>query len=63
MYGGGAAKRGRNGSVKLNTVFNKLKVDSAVVSGYNNFEIIYLSGMAFEFAEYMVRRLCPWIWK
>lgn len=41
----------------------KLKVESALVSEYNNFEVIYLSGMAFQFAECMIRRSCPWIWK
>lgn len=41
----------------------KLKVESASVSGYNNFEVIYLLGMAFQFTGCMIRRPCPWIWK
>ncbi len=41
----------------MQKVLNKFKVDSAAVSGYNIFEVIYLSGMTFQFAGCMVRRL------
>ncbi len=41
----------------------KRKVDSIPVSGYNNSEVVYISGMDFQFAGCMVRRSCPWIRK
>ena len=45
----------------LSSVLWKVSIDLAEISGYNNFEVIYLWGMAFAFPANIKRRLWLWI--